>query len=146
MHWVKRGAGLWLQGSGCIEKKLFHTREINAILGSCKVQVMISPSWELKWKTESSPVWSWQCGLWKKLFLHSPLRCVLQCHRKDKACCPYGIGIPEESACHLCQVLEVHQRWVPPVQKYFLCSAPNQSCFSTVIRCCQDGSQVLGQV
>jgi len=60
---------------------------------------------------------------------------VLQCGRKDKACCPYGIDIPEVLACCLCQVSGVHQRWVPSVQKYFLCSASNQSWFWTATYC-----------
>ena len=66
--------------------------------------------------------------------------------QKDKACCPYGIDIPEVLICRLCQVSEMHRGWVPSVQKYFLCSASSQSSFWTVMRCCQDRSQVSDQV
>src|SRR5882724_8878684 len=38
---VMCSVGLWLQGSGCIEERLFHMREINAILGSCEVQMAL---------------------------------------------------------------------------------------------------------
>src|SRR5882724_6090402 len=38
---MMRSVGLWLQGSGCIEEQLFHMREINAILGSCQVQMAL---------------------------------------------------------------------------------------------------------
>src|SRR5882724_12721171 len=38
---VMRSVGLWLQGSGCIEERLFRTREINAILRSCEVQMVL---------------------------------------------------------------------------------------------------------
>ena len=53
---VMHSVGMWLQGSGCVEEQLFHTREINTIPGSCEVQVMVSPFWEPKWRTQSSLV------------------------------------------------------------------------------------------
>src|SRR5882724_6102464 len=49
---VMHSVGLWLQGIGCIEERLFHMREINAILGSCKIQMALvllrSPSGGLR--------------------------------------------------------------------------------------------------
>src|SRR5882724_7663303 len=38
---VIRSVGLWSQGSGCIEEQLFRMREINTILGSCEVQMVL---------------------------------------------------------------------------------------------------------
>src|SRR5882724_4811524 len=38
---VMHSVGLWLQGSGCVEERLFCTREINTILGSCEVQMVL---------------------------------------------------------------------------------------------------------
>src|SRR5882724_8194113 len=38
---VMCSVGLWLQGSGCIGERLFFTREINTILGSCEVQMVL---------------------------------------------------------------------------------------------------------
>jgi len=114
--------------------------------GHAKSRWLLSLSWELKWRTQSSPVQFWWCGPWRKPLSCSPSQCVPQCHRKDKACGPYGIDIPEVSVCHLCQVLVAGWWWVPSVQKYFLCSALSWSCFWTVTRYCQDGNQVLAQV
>ena len=68
-------------------------------LGHVKSRWLLSLSWEPKWRTQSSPVQFWWCGLWRKPLLCSPLWCVPQCCRKDKACCPYGIDIPEVSVC-----------------------------------------------
>src|SRR5882724_1480528 len=38
---VMHSVGLWLQGRRCVEERLFLTREINAILRLCEVQMAL---------------------------------------------------------------------------------------------------------
>ena len=102
------------QGSGCVKKDWFCTREINAILGLCEVFRMFHPSWVRSQKL----MWTCLAQLWLQMPWNSLWLHVWKCHRRGKDCYQANIDIPGASVYHLCWALTKGGKWVPWIQRY----------------------------